>query len=171
MFLLLFQVIFELITTERDYVSDLSMVVEHFLNPIRDRNLLSKEDIGHLFLNIQKLCEVNKDFLGVLDALQVWLFLLVSLLHIFNYFYNIFLVIFLLLWSYENCLLIYSFIAQQKAVNFVVGEVGDALLGRTDSFKFYAVYCSNSQAHTVSKTIYEEITHHFKSCMWLSILL
>lgn len=66
-----FQVIFELIATERDYVGDLFMITEHFLKPIKEKHLLPREDIGHLFLNIETLCTVNAEFLKDLEALQV----------------------------------------------------------------------------------------------------
>ncbi|KAM9989947.1 hypothetical protein ACTFIY_005993 [Dictyostelium cf. discoideum] len=61
------KIINELIETERDYVRDLNIVVEVFLNPIREKQLLSAKDINSLFSNIEILFSINMNVLKALE--------------------------------------------------------------------------------------------------------
>ncbi|KAM9963611.1 hypothetical protein ACTFIW_006847 [Dictyostelium discoideum] len=61
------KIINELIETERDYVRDLNIVVEVFLNPIREKQLLSAKDINSLFSNIEILYSINMNVLKALE--------------------------------------------------------------------------------------------------------
>ncbi|KAN0032251.1 hypothetical protein ACTFIV_006132 [Dictyostelium citrinum] len=61
------KIINELIETERDYVRDLNIVVEVFLNPIREKQLLSAKDINALFSNIEILYSINMNVLKALE--------------------------------------------------------------------------------------------------------
>ncbi|KAK5582398.1 hypothetical protein RB653_003981 [Dictyostelium firmibasis] len=61
------KIINELIETERDYVRDLNIVVEVFLNPIREKQLLSAKDVNALFSNIEILYSINMNVLKELE--------------------------------------------------------------------------------------------------------
>lgn len=54
----------ELYSTEVDYVNDLTFVIEMYVKPLRDReDLLSRDQIPHIFSNIELLRSVNAELL------------------------------------------------------------------------------------------------------------
>ncbi|KAL6067253.1 RHO1 GDP-GTP exchange protein 2 [Balamuthia mandrillaris] len=64
-------VIFELIETEKQYVQDLNILIEVYLKPIQERQLLSRQEIGVIFSNIEAIHrDVNKGLLEELLARQ-----------------------------------------------------------------------------------------------------
>ncbi|KAL7746222.1 Rho guanine nucleotide exchange factor 3 [Sorochytrium milnesiophthora] len=61
------EVIYELIVTERDYIRDLELICETFLEPIRSRALLTTKQTATLFSNIEQLIPINKELLRSLE--------------------------------------------------------------------------------------------------------
>ncbi|ORX44374.1 Dbl homology domain-containing protein [Piromyces finnis] len=64
------EVIYEMIDTERDYVNDLSIIIELYIKPMRNNNILSKKDLGTLFSNIEQLYGVNQELLSLFEERQ-----------------------------------------------------------------------------------------------------
>lgn len=64
------EVIFEIIDTEKQYVADMKLLVEKLLHPAIEKNVLSREDAGHLCLNVETLLDVNSKLLADFEALQ-----------------------------------------------------------------------------------------------------
>ena len=56
------QVMQEFIVTEKGYLDDMYTLVEVFLNPIRQKEILSKTEITNIFCNIESLISVNVQF-------------------------------------------------------------------------------------------------------------
>ncbi|KAL6052950.1 Rho guanine nucleotide exchange factor (GEF) 17, variant 3 [Balamuthia mandrillaris] len=56
-------VIFELITTEQQYVQDLHILVDVFLKPVRQRQFLNKMEQAMIFSNVEALLDVNSALL------------------------------------------------------------------------------------------------------------
>lgn len=54
------QVINELLSTEKDYVSDLQLMIDVFLSPIRTKELLAKADLEIIFSNLETIRGVNE---------------------------------------------------------------------------------------------------------------
>ncbi|KAL6065501.1 Rho guanine nucleotide exchange factor 4 [Balamuthia mandrillaris] len=65
------EVVFELIETETKYNNDLGIVETVFLEPIRQKQLLTKEEITALFSNIEDIISVNGSFLRELKKLKL----------------------------------------------------------------------------------------------------
>jgi len=61
------RVIEEILATERDYVLDLGVLVDVYLNRIRADKILTEEELKKVFCNIEEIQEVNKKFLASLD--------------------------------------------------------------------------------------------------------
>ncbi|KAI9355339.1 Dbl homology domain-containing protein [Zopfochytrium polystomum] len=61
------EIVYELMTTEREYIRDLSTIIEFFLKPIREQGLITAKYVSVLFSNIEQLLPVNQEFLGRLD--------------------------------------------------------------------------------------------------------
>jgi len=59
------EVIFEWITTEHQYVEDLKIILNVFLKPIRDKELLNKQEIGSLFGNVETIFPVHERLLEI----------------------------------------------------------------------------------------------------------
>jgi hypothetical protein len=59
------EVIYELINTEKQYVDDLHTILEVFVMPIRDRNLLNKIEMGSIFSNIEVIVPLHENYLAV----------------------------------------------------------------------------------------------------------
>lgn len=62
------KVIEELIATEQSYQQSLSVIVEHFVEPIRKKKILSEEEISLVFSNLEVIMELSKTFLDKLEA-------------------------------------------------------------------------------------------------------
>lgn len=60
-------VIWELLTTERDYVRDLKVVVYSFLRPILERKLINAKTAQLIFANIEDILIINQNFLEQLE--------------------------------------------------------------------------------------------------------
>ncbi|KAF2070029.1 hypothetical protein CYY_008648 [Polysphondylium violaceum] len=61
------EIIKEIVMTEKDYVRDLSIVINTFLIPIREKAILNAKEINILFSNIEILYNVNKTVLEELE--------------------------------------------------------------------------------------------------------
>lgn len=61
-------VIEEIITTERDYVSDLRVVSEVFIQPLRDQQIIQPDDLMQLFSNIELIASVNREVMKEFEA-------------------------------------------------------------------------------------------------------
>jgi len=61
-------VIAEIMTTERDYVKDLSLVKEHFIFKLEDYGLMQKDLKDAIFGNIEELLPLHQDLLQKLEA-------------------------------------------------------------------------------------------------------
>lgn len=67
------EVIFELLQTERDYVRDLELIINLYLNPMRKKKIVSPKDLAVLFSNIEMLVPVNSLLLKTLsDSREVY---------------------------------------------------------------------------------------------------
>ncbi|ORX85188.1 hypothetical protein BCR32DRAFT_290853 [Anaeromyces robustus] len=64
------EVIYEMIDTERDYVNDLSIIIELYIKPLRANNMLSKSDFQLLFSNVEQLYGVNQELLSLFEKRQ-----------------------------------------------------------------------------------------------------
>jgi len=64
------EVIYEMIDTERDYVNDLSIIIELYIKPIRNNNILQKRDLNTLFSNVEQLYGVNQELLSLFEKRQ-----------------------------------------------------------------------------------------------------
>eukprot|EP01119_Soliformovum_irregulare_P010583 TRINITY_DN2614_c0_g1_i2.p1 TRINITY_DN2614_c0_g1~~TRINITY_DN2614_c0_g1_i2.p1 ORF type:complete len:677 (+),score=206.56 TRINITY_DN2614_c0_g1_i2:111-2141(+) len=53
----------EIISTERDYVKDLELIIKIFLEPIDKQGILTRSEMQEIFSNITVLSSVNKQFL------------------------------------------------------------------------------------------------------------
>lgn len=53
-------VIKEVIQTEQDYVNDMNIMINLFLNPILERGILSANEVQRLFANIATLIKINE---------------------------------------------------------------------------------------------------------------
>jgi len=65
------EIIKEIVMTEKDYVRDLSIVINTFLIPIREKSILNAKEINTLFSNIEILYNVNKTVLEELEKDEV----------------------------------------------------------------------------------------------------
>jgi len=98
------EVIYEMIDTERDYVNDLSIIINLYMLPMIKNNLLPKREIKTLFSNIEQLYGVNQELLKLFEKRQeenpyiqeigdIWLtmleFLKMYMLYCGNYAYAI----------------------------------------------------------------------------------
>ncbi|TPX39828.1 hypothetical protein SeMB42_g06228 [Synchytrium endobioticum] len=59
--------IFELITTERDYVRDLGILIDVFMKQLAGRKLISAKNVEAVFSNLEQLLSVNQDLLKRLE--------------------------------------------------------------------------------------------------------
>ena len=65
------EVLTELLETERDYVENLKIILDLFLNPIKQQNILTRVEIASLFSNVEALYEqVNVKLLSKLELLM-----------------------------------------------------------------------------------------------------
>jgi RhoGEF domain/SOS1/NGEF-like PH domain len=63
------KVLNELMATERDYVRDMSALLEHFVEPMRDNiNVVAASDFVKLASNIDQLLDTNKQLLDLLES-------------------------------------------------------------------------------------------------------
>lgn len=64
------EVIYEFVCTELDYVEDLSIIVDLYINPMRKNKLIRPKDLAVLFSNIEQVLPINKEFSKWLDDLH-----------------------------------------------------------------------------------------------------
>ena len=64
------EVIYEIITTEEDYVRDLEYIVEHYMRPLQKNKLISNKDSAIIFSNIEQVLPVNQELHHALNAIQ-----------------------------------------------------------------------------------------------------
>ena len=57
------ELIFEFIETEINYNKDLKLIISEYIHPIRSQQILSNEDINQIFLNIEKIEEIQSKLL------------------------------------------------------------------------------------------------------------
>ncbi|ORY56212.1 Dbl homology domain-containing protein [Neocallimastix californiae] len=96
------EIIYEMIDTERDYVNDLSIIIELYIQPLERDNIISKKDFNTLFSSIEQIYGVNKELLSLFENRQqenpfvseigdIWLtmneYLKIYLLYCSNYAY------------------------------------------------------------------------------------
>ena len=62
------EAIFELIQTEQNYVQDISIIVKEFVIPLHEQDILPKEEIYNICINLKSLLPINQNFLE--DLLQ-----------------------------------------------------------------------------------------------------
>lgn len=66
------EIITEIIETEIKYGRDLRIILEEFFRPMQVAGLLSQEQLSAIFLNVQELAEVNRQFTESLrDAIEI----------------------------------------------------------------------------------------------------
>eukprot|EP01088_Endostelium_zonatum_P006115 TRINITY_DN18221_c0_g1_i1.p1 TRINITY_DN18221_c0_g1~~TRINITY_DN18221_c0_g1_i1.p1 ORF type:complete len:600 (-),score=145.63 TRINITY_DN18221_c0_g1_i1:42-1841(-) len=61
------RVINELIETESDYVRDMKIVIELYMEPLRKSKVVSVYQLNMIFCNIEKIMEANKKLLSLLE--------------------------------------------------------------------------------------------------------
>ncbi|KAJ3244838.1 Rho guanine nucleotide exchange factor 4 [Chytriomyces hyalinus] len=64
------EVIYEMITTERDYVGDLEIILNVFLAKCRGAKVLRPKDVAVIFSNLEAILNVNKELLMRLEERQ-----------------------------------------------------------------------------------------------------
>ena len=64
------EAIFEFIQTEQNYVQDLRNFIEEFVKPLRERKILSEEEIYSICINIEDILPINQIFLEDLQKRQ-----------------------------------------------------------------------------------------------------
>ncbi|KAJ3125743.1 Myosin 10A, isoform D [Nowakowskiella sp. JEL0407] len=64
------EVIYEIITTEKDYVEDLGIIVEVYIKQIRAKKLMRPKDMSVIFSNLEQLLPINQEFLNWLETRQ-----------------------------------------------------------------------------------------------------
>lgn len=66
------EIITEIIETEIKYGRDLRIILEEFYRPMQVAGLLSHEQLSTIFLNVEELTEVNRQFTESLrDAIEI----------------------------------------------------------------------------------------------------
>jgi len=61
-------VLTEILQTERSYIQDLTVLMEVFLKPLREKSILSGEELNAIFLNVEIIFAVNQQLLTKLEA-------------------------------------------------------------------------------------------------------
>jgi hypothetical protein len=61
------EVIYEIVSTERDYISDLEYVIEVYIRALQKNKLIRPKDVAVIFGNIESLIETNKMILAMLE--------------------------------------------------------------------------------------------------------
>ena len=64
------EVMKELVETEANYVEHLKVIVEVFMNPIKQKNLMNSETSAMIFSNINNIYAVNMELLGDLQKVR-----------------------------------------------------------------------------------------------------
>ncbi|XP_052808753.1 protein still life, isoform SIF type 1-like isoform X2 [Mya arenaria] len=57
------KVIKELVNTEEAYVNDLNCLLKRYLEPLKEENFLSSDEVDHIFGNIQEIAQFQRQFL------------------------------------------------------------------------------------------------------------
>jgi len=57
--------------TERDYVSDLSTIIEVFIKPLKESGIIKKVEIGNIFSNVELIYKVNSQLLEGLNRNEI----------------------------------------------------------------------------------------------------
>ncbi|KAJ3342836.1 cytochrome c oxidase subunit 1 [Gonapodya sp. JEL0774] len=65
------EVIHELVRTERDYIRDLGIIIEWFINPMRRGKFVRPKDVAYVFSNLEQLLPVNSELLRLLEERQM----------------------------------------------------------------------------------------------------
>jgi hypothetical protein len=70
------RVIDEIIQTEKDYVWDLNILINVYMNPLLSRGILSANEVQRLFSNITTLVKINEgmnffSFLSLFNSLEL----------------------------------------------------------------------------------------------------
>eukprot|EP01119_Soliformovum_irregulare_P010103 TRINITY_DN246_c0_g3_i1.p1 TRINITY_DN246_c0_g3~~TRINITY_DN246_c0_g3_i1.p1 ORF type:complete len:1281 (+),score=503.97 TRINITY_DN246_c0_g3_i1:73-3915(+) len=60
-------VIREIVVSERDYVNDLTLIVEIFIQPLRLRKIISDREISEIFSNLETIVKMNVEVLTLLE--------------------------------------------------------------------------------------------------------
>ncbi|XP_028517061.1 pleckstrin homology domain-containing family G member 1-like [Exaiptasia diaphana] len=62
------KVVQEILSTEKTYVNNLKEIIEGYLQCMRMKNCpISKENVQHLFINVEKIYEFNREFLKQIE--------------------------------------------------------------------------------------------------------
>jgi len=64
------EVIYEMIDTEKDYVNDLSIIIELYIKPLRTNKIIPRTDANILFSNVEQLYGVNQELLSAFEKRQ-----------------------------------------------------------------------------------------------------
>ena len=64
------EVIYEIISTEEDYVRDLEFIIEHYMRPLQKNKLIRDKDLAIIFSNIEQVLPVNQELHHALSAIQ-----------------------------------------------------------------------------------------------------
>lgn len=65
------EVIFEIISTEFDYIEDLETILDVYIRPLRKSKLVSSKDMSIIFSNIEQFMPVNEELFRELEDKQV----------------------------------------------------------------------------------------------------
>ncbi|RKO93238.1 hypothetical protein BDK51DRAFT_30320 [Blyttiomyces helicus] len=60
--------VWELIMTEKDYVRDLTIIIECFIHPLAERKIISAKIIANIFSNIEQLLPINQKLLELIEG-------------------------------------------------------------------------------------------------------
>ncbi|KAJ3211735.1 Myosin 10A, isoform D [Dinochytrium kinnereticum] len=64
------EVIFEMVSTERDFVDDLNVIIEVYIKQLKRTKLVRPKDMSVVFSNIEAITPVNRELLKSLEARQ-----------------------------------------------------------------------------------------------------
>ncbi|KAJ3223727.1 hypothetical protein HK099_000747 [Clydaea vesicula] len=61
------EVIYEILTTEKDFVDDLNIIIELYLNGLKKNKLLRQKDLSVIFSNIESILPINQKLLQLIE--------------------------------------------------------------------------------------------------------
>lgn len=64
------EVIFEIITTEADYIQDLEIILDLYIRPLEKNKLIRPKDMSIVFSNLEQVLPVNQELLRSLEMKQ-----------------------------------------------------------------------------------------------------
>ncbi|KAI8833753.1 hypothetical protein BC829DRAFT_407635 [Chytridium lagenaria] len=64
------EVVFEILSTEKDYVDDLNIIIDVYIKPLKKTKLIRPKDMSVVFSNIEAIAPVNRELLKSFETRQ-----------------------------------------------------------------------------------------------------